>query len=85
MNGMKKTLTKIATLYFEDKGQDFLEWDVARHKKGLIVLECRPFQNEIWKNTLLLTSIKGQKPLILWRKRKFPQELNYKIIKVKEF
>ena len=81
-----KTIKPEATLFFEDKGQDFLEWDVARNKNGkVIVLASRPFQNEIWAGTEMLTSIKGQRPLIKWRKQKYPKELKYKIIKVKKF
>lgn len=35
----------IRTLYFEDHGQDFLEWDVADDG---FVLDCRPFQAWHW-------------------------------------
>lgn len=35
----------IRTLYFEDHGQDFLEWDVADDG---FVLDSRPFQASVW-------------------------------------
>lgn len=45
------------TIKFVDKGQDFLEWDVAPHPDDFyremgsgIVTECRPFQSSVWVN-----------------------------------
>lgn len=33
------------TVYLEDHGQDFLEWDI---EDGMVV-DCRPFQGWLWK------------------------------------
>ncbi len=35
------------TVEFEDKGQDFLEWDIENGE----VVGCRPFQEALWKGT----------------------------------
>ncbi len=35
------------TIYLEDHGQDFLEWDI---EDGTIV-DCRPFQGWLWNGT----------------------------------
>lgn len=82
-------------IYFEDKGQDFLEWTLD--KKGFVT-KCEPFQDRIWKGTkVILVSVKiGMRPQIVLEKDiNFPtnspekkylevaRELNYKIIKVK--
>ena len=40
------------TVFFVDDGQDFLEWDV--NEKGEVV-DCRPFQGDIWIGTKVLT------------------------------
>lgn len=40
-----------ATITFEDQGQDFLEWDI----KGRKVVECRPFQADLWVGSEVLT------------------------------
>ena len=36
------------TVFFEDDGQDFLEWDI--NDKGEVV-DCQPFQGDIWIGT----------------------------------
>ncbi|MCK5235903.1 MAG: hypothetical protein KAR06_02870 [Deltaproteobacteria bacterium] len=35
------------TVYLEDHGQDFLEWDI----EDGVVVACRPFQDWFWKGT----------------------------------
>ncbi len=35
------------TVYLEDHGQDFLEWDI----EDGVVIECRPFQGCLWNGT----------------------------------
>lgn len=35
------------TVYLEDHGQDFLEWDI---EDGTVV-DCRPFQGWLWNGT----------------------------------
>jgi len=37
----------VQTVHFEDKGQDFLEWDIEDGK----VVDCRPFQGWLWNGT----------------------------------
>ena len=37
----------MVTVYFEDDGQDFLEWDIQDGK----VVDCRPFQGWVWNGT----------------------------------
>ncbi len=41
------------TVYFEDHGQDFLEWDI----KDGIVVACRPFQGWLWNGTKVHSTI----------------------------
>ncbi len=36
------------TVFFVDDGQDFLEWDID--DEGTVV-DCRPFQGDIWIGT----------------------------------
>lgn len=36
------------TIFFEDDGQDFLEWDVTDSGE---VCDCRPFQGDVWIGT----------------------------------
>ncbi len=35
------------TVYLEDQGQAFLEWDI----EGGVVVDCRPFQGWLWNGT----------------------------------
>lgn len=37
----------VQTVHFEDKGQDFLEWDI----EDGVVVDCRPFQGWLWNGT----------------------------------
>lgn len=41
----------MTTIIFEDKGQDFLEWDVSENG---IAMDCRPFQTEAWNGTAVI-------------------------------
>jgi len=52
------------TLVFEDNGQDFLEWDID--DKGVVVAS-RPFQNSVWKGTIVTRIRKGRHPRIKTR------------------
>jgi len=61
-------------VYFEDHGQDFLEWDLDENG---VVIACRPFQEGIWKGTKVLNSEirPGEYLLIAWhRVVKYPVE-----------
>jgi len=40
------------TVYLEDHGQDFLEWDI---EDGTVV-DCRPFQGWLWNGTKVLNT-----------------------------
>jgi len=40
------------TIYLEDHGQDFLEWDI----EDGVVVGCRPFQGWLWKGTKVLNT-----------------------------
>jgi hypothetical protein len=44
----KGTLTRV---YFEDKGQDFLWWDLDHEKK---VVDCGPFQASVWEGCIVI-------------------------------
>ncbi len=35
----------VTTIFFQDNGQDFLEWDISESGK---VIACRPFQAQVW-------------------------------------
>ena len=83
-------------IYFEDKGQDFLEWTI--NKKGFVT-KSEPFQTWVWEGTkIILASIKiGMRPIVVLRQelenipidspeKKFLEratELNYKVIKIR--
>ena len=40
-------LAEIITVFLEDQGQDFLEWDI----KDGVVVACRPYQGWLWEGT----------------------------------
>lgn len=54
--------TKIISIHFEDKGQDFLVWDIDTASG--IVVDCRPFQARIWNGTKVYKYAKGKCPII---------------------
>lgn len=41
---------EMLTVYFEDHGQDFLEWDI----EDGVVVACRPFQGWVWEGTRVI-------------------------------
>ena len=41
------------TIAFEDDSQDFLEWDLDESGK---VIDCRPFQADVWCGVLVLNA-----------------------------
>lgn len=70
------------TLVFEDKGQDFLEWDVERKGDNFdTVIDCRPFQKWVWIGTRVSGVKINQRPMISVQSRW--TELNYKIVRIK--
>lgn len=76
---------KTTTIEFEDRGQDFLEWDID--DKGIVV-DCRPFQGDVWNGTWVVDfpEVKvGMRVAIITPS--FPARittLNYPIIKIEE-
>ena len=41
------------TIFFEDNGQDFLEWDIDDNG---VVKACRPLQEELWLDTKVISA-----------------------------
>lgn len=81
---MSRTEVEIDTkyiIYFEDHGQDFLEWHI--NEDGY-VLDSRPFQRSIWagKFTIPETARVGEK-LAIWLDRETYVNYPIKEIKVK--
>lgn len=85
---------RIKKIYFEDKGQDFLEWTLD---KNSVVIKSMPFQTSVWAGTKIIPiSIKiGYCPIVVLKQDYFPdkkisklledaRELNYKVIKIKK-
>ncbi|MBA7468390.1 hypothetical protein ES707_03638 [subsurface metagenome] len=69
------------TVYLEDHGQDFLEWDI----EDGIVVGCRPFQGWLWIGTKVHnTSIQPGDTLEITGKRGNRLTLNYPVESVRE-
>ncbi|MNN55817.1 hypothetical protein D3C81_1707110 [compost metagenome] len=49
------------TIYFEDQGQDFLEWDIDRNG---VVVDSRPFQAEVWCGAVVQSLAVGSPPTV---------------------
>lgn len=71
------------TIFFEDQGQDFLEWDLNDENE---VIDSRPFQSWMWVGHKVDRINVGEQPLIF--NPKAPDRgwrvLNYEIEAVKE-
>lgn len=68
------------TIVLEDKGQDFLEWDLD--EEGLVT-GCRPFQGSIWCGCRVLGKPRvGQRPRIQ-KANNHILKLNYKVVEVR--
>ncbi|KKN74872.1 hypothetical protein LCGC14_0386210 [marine sediment metagenome] len=55
------------TIVFEDDGQDFLEWDLERNPQrpfDYLVIGCRPFQDWLWKGTIVHTENQSLGPIL---------------------
>lgn len=71
--------TKV-TVYLQDKGQDFLEWDIENG----VVVGCRPFQSWLWKGTRVHnTDIKPGDILIITPAKGKRTTLKYLVERVK--
>jgi len=69
------------TVYFEDHGQDFLEWDIEDGK----VVGCRPFQGWLWKGKQVHnTSIQPGDFLVISGKDGVRLTMKYAVEKVVE-
>ena len=69
------------TIYFEDQGQDFLEWDVDANG---VVVGCRPFQADIWCGAVVENICEGLRPTVTHPLIGVPQGLNYAVVRVRE-
>ena len=69
------------TVHLEDKGQDFLEWDIENGE----VVACRPFQEWLWKGTKVHnTEIRPRMTLDITPPGARRTTLNYRVEKVVE-
>ncbi len=68
------------TLVFEDKGQDFIEWNI--NPDG-VVLRSRPFQSQFWQGVIVMNPQVGQRPDVMLKTGEIRQ-LNYRITEIKE-
>lgn len=68
----------IITLVFEDKGQDFLEWDLDKNN---VVVGCRPFQYRMWRGVKVFAPKVGRMPKIEHPSLE-KETLAYKIISI---
>lgn len=46
----------MTTIFFEDNGQDFLEWDVD---ESGVVIDSRPFQGAMWASANLVLDLES--------------------------
>ena len=68
---------KKITIFFEDQGQDFLEWDLEDMK----VVAVRPVHGFIWVGSKLIGTLKvGQAPSFLSAGE--VKSMNYKLVKI---
>lgn len=71
------------TIYFEDRGQDFLEWDIQDRADGTaVVVACRPFQGFVWKGVLLKKYKRGEQPTLVRHGEE--SLLNYRVVEIRE-
>lgn len=69
------------TIYLEDHGQDFLEWDIENGE----VIACRPFQGWLWVGTKVHnTTIQPGDILEITPKNGERTRLNYPVERVVE-
>jgi len=69
------------TVYLENHGQDFLEWDI----EDGVVVGCRPFQESVWVGTEVYNpDIKPGQYLIVTTSDGLPRQLLYPVEKVEE-
>lgn len=70
------------TIYFEDRGQDFLEWDIDDKNT---VIDSRPFQCEVWCGAVLVELDVGKRPIArLPALDDRPREMNYRVLEIRE-
>jgi len=70
---------KKITVYFQDLGQDFTEWDI----EDGVVTDCQPFQAWLWVGTKVLNKdIQPGCKLRIKIKDDKPTWLKYRVVKV---
>ena len=72
----------VRTIYFEDRGQDFLWWTIASN--GMVV-DCGPFQATTWCKCVVLGAKRltvGEHPQIITPHNARPITLNYAVTKI---
>ncbi len=67
------------TITFEDRGQDFLEWDIDENG---VVVDVRPFQAGIWKGKLVSNVKVGERPTIMDLRDGEQRQMNYRVIDI---
>lgn len=80
-------MANVKRIYFEDKGQDFLWWDIDTDPKHAYpkVVDCGPFQGWLWTKYYVLSAIrKGSRPTICKGPDEDSLKLNYKIVKIED-
>ncbi len=76
------------TIVFEDKGQDFLEWDLDENNE---VVACRPAQGWVWIGSKVMNKVIKVGGKIRFKSKHMrcagtlgSLSLNYKVIDIKE-
>lgn len=67
------------TIFFEDNGQDFLQWDIDQDG---VVTDSRPFQAGAWVGTFLSDIKVGGRPTITHPREGIQRLLNYRVIDI---
>jgi len=77
-----------STIFFEDKGQDFLEWDLDENNE---VVGCRPGQGWVWIGSKVMNKVIKVGGKIRFKSKHMrcagtlgSLVLNYRVIDIKE-
>lgn len=77
----------IRTITFEDRGQDFLEWDLDENN---VVVVCRPFQGWVWIGNTVVNKVLKVGGKVRFKSKSIRSTgslaaltLNYKIIEIR--
>ncbi|EEF78404.1 hypothetical protein [Methylophaga thiooxydans] len=66
-------------IVFEDRGQDFLEWDIDEDG---VVVDSRPFQAGIWSGTFVSDIKVGERPTVTSPRDGVQRQLKYRVIDI---